>query len=160
MIIIETTKGPHMINERETIGCSFNKEKGEVIVTYNHEPREVVSFHDGVPVSQREYPTVTFTEVEDVIYVTDQNTGSYHYNGSEIERLKAIVKKDIGENTDLMVMCNQQSRIIEEYAFFLRRVSPHQQWHKFMKEELELLDKKVREKFPKFDVYFGRNDDN
>ena len=51
MIIIETTKGPHMINERETIGCSFDKEKGEVIVTYNHDPREVVSFHDGAPVS-------------------------------------------------------------------------------------------------------------
>ena len=49
MIIIETTKGPHMINERETIGCSFDKEKGEAVVTYNHEPREVVSFHDGVP---------------------------------------------------------------------------------------------------------------
>ena len=149
-----------MINEHETIGCSFDKVKGEAIVTYNRDPREVVSFHEGIPLSKKEYPSVTFTEVEDVIYVTDKNTGSYHYNGSEIERLKAIVKKDISENTDLMVRCNQQSRIIEEYAFFLRRVSPHQQWHKYLKEELELLDKKVREKFPKFDVYFGRNDDN
>ena len=103
MIIIETTKGPHMINERETIGCSFDKEKGEAVVTYNHEPREVVSFNDGVPVSRREYPTVTFTEVEDVIYVTDQNTGSYHYNGSEIERLQSVVKNDISYQTDLMV---------------------------------------------------------
>ena len=160
MIIIETTKGPHMINERETIGCSFDKKKGEAVVTYNHEPREVVSFNDGVPVSRREYPTVTFTEVEDVIYVTDQNTGSYQYNGSEIERLQSVVKNDISYQTDLMVKCNQQAAVIEEYAFFLRRVSPHQQWHKFMKEELELLDKKVREKFPKYDVYFGRNDDN
>ena len=107
MIIIETTKGPHIINERETIGCSFDKEKGEVIVTYNHEPREVVSFHNGVPVSRREYPTVTFTEVEDVIYVTDQNKGSYHYNGSEIERLQSVVKNDISYQTDLMVKCNQ-----------------------------------------------------
>jgi len=160
MIIIETTKGPHMINERETIGCSFDKEKGEVIVTYNHEPREVVSFHDGVPVSRREYPTVTFTEVEDVIYVTDQNTGSYHYNGSEIERLQEVVKNDVSFQNDLMVKCNQQKTVIEEYAFFLRRVSPQQKWHKFLKYEMELLDKKVRENFPKFDVYLGHNDDN
>ena len=149
-----------MINERETIGCSFDKEKGEAVVTYNNEPREVVSFHDGVPVSRREYPTVTFTEVEDVIYVTDQNTGSYHYNGSEIERLQSVVKNDISYQTDLIVKCNQQAAVIEEYAFFLRRVSPHQQLHKFMKEELDLLAKKVRQKIPKFDVYFGRNDDN
>ena len=160
MIIIETTKGPHMINERETIGCSFDKAKGEAIVTYNRDPREVVSFHEGVPVSRREYPTVTFTEVEDIIYVTDQNNDSYHYQGSEIERLQEVVKNDISYQTDLMVKCNQQAKVIEEYAFFLCRIGPYQQWHKFLKDEMELLDKKVRENFPKFDVYLGRNDDN
>ena len=102
-----------MINERETIGCSFDKEKGEVIVTYNHEPREVVSFHDGVPVSRREYPTVTFTEVEDVIYITDQNTGSYHYNGSEIERLKAELEKEKRENSIIY----EHSRFMREWFF-------------------------------------------
>ena len=56
MIIIETKTGPHMINERETIGCSFDKEKGEAIVTYNRDPREVVSFHEGIPLSKTEYP--------------------------------------------------------------------------------------------------------
>jgi hypothetical protein len=95
-----------------------------------------------------------------VIYVTDQNSGPYRYQGSEIERLQEVVKNDISFQTDLTVKCNQQAAVIKEYAFFLRRVSPHQQWNKFMKEELELLDRKVREKFPKFDVYFGRNDDN
>ena len=103
MIIIETTKGPHMINERETIGCSFDKEQGEAVVPYNHEPREVVSFNDGVPVRRREYPTVTFTEVEDVIYVTDQHTGSYHYNGSEIERFPTAVTNDLSYQPALMV---------------------------------------------------------
>jgi hypothetical protein len=160
MIIIETKTGPYMINERETIGCSFDKAKGKAIVTYNREPREVVSFHEGTPISKTEYPSVTFTDVEDVIYVTDQNSGAYRYHGSEIERLQKMVKSDISYQTDLMVKCNQQATVIEEYAFFLRRVSPRQKWHKFMKEELELLDKKVREKFPKFNVYFGRNDDN
>ena len=160
MIIIETKTGPHMINERETIGCSFDKAKGEAIVTYNRDPREVVSFHEGIPLSKKEYPSVTFTDVEDVIYVTDQNIGSYRYQGSEIERLQEVVKNDISYQTDLMAKCNQQATVIEEYAFFLRRVSLHQKRHKFMKEELELLDKKVREKFPKFDVMFGRNDDN
>ena len=160
MIIIEAKTGPHMINERETIGCSFDKAKGEAIVTYNRDPREVVSFHEGIPLSKKEYPSVTFTDVEDVIYVTDQNIGSYRYQGSEIERLQEVVKNDISYQTDLMAKCNQQATVIEEYAFFLRRVSLHQKRHKFMKEELELLDKKVREKFPKFDVMFGRNDDN
>ena len=160
MIIIETKTGPHMINERETIGCSFDKANGEAIVTYNRDQREVVSFHEGTPISKTEYPSVTFTDVEDVIYVTDQNSGAYRYQGSEIERLQEMVKNDISYQTDLMAKCNQQATVIEEYAFFLRRVSPHQKWHKFMKEELELLDKKVREKFPKFDVMFGRNDDN
>lgn len=160
MIIIETKTGPHMINERETIGCSFDKEKGEAIVTYNRDPREVLSFHEGAPTRRTEYPSVTFTDVEDVIYVTDQNSGSYRYQGSEIERLQEVVKNDISYQTDLMVKCNQQAAVIEEYAFFLCRVSPYQKWHKFMKEELELLDRKVREKFPKFYVYSGRNDDN
>ena len=160
MIIIETKTGPHMINERETIGCSFDKAKGEAIVTYNRDPREVVSFHEGIPLSKTEYPSVTFTDVEDVIYVTDQNSGSYRYQGSEIERLQEVVKNDISYQTDLIVKCNQQAAIIEEYAFFLRRVSPQQLRHKFLKDEMGLLDKKVREKFPKFDVYFGRNDDN
>lgn len=160
MIIIETKTGPHMINECETIGCSFDKAKGEAIVTYNRDPHEVVSFHDGIPLSKKEYPSVTFTDVEDVIYVTEQNSSSYRYQGSEIERLQEVVKNDISYQTDLIVKCNQQAAVIEEYAFFLRRVSPHQKWHKFMKEELELLEKKVREKFPKFDVMFGRNDDN
>ena len=149
-----------MINERETIGCSFDKAKGEAIVTYNRDPREVVSFHEGIPLSKTEYPSVTFTDVEDVIYVTDQNTGSYHYNGSEIARLQDVVKHEICNSTDLMVKCNQQARIIEEYAFFLRRISPHQKWHKFLKEEMELLDKKVRDFIKDFDVYFGRKDDD
>ena len=103
MIIIETKTGPHMINERENIGCSFDKAKGEAIVTYNRDPREVVSFHEGIPLSKTEYPSVTFTDVEDVIYVTDQNTGSYHYNGSEIERLQAELeneKRKLSEMSD------------------------------------------------------------
>lgn len=88
MIIIETKTGPHMINERETIGCSFDKEKGEAIVTYNRDPREVLSFHEGAPTRRTEYPSVTFTDVEDVIYVTDQNSGSYRYQGRKGEILK------------------------------------------------------------------------
>ena len=102
-----------MINECETIGCSFDKEKGEAVVTYNHDPREVLSFHDGVPVSQREYPTVTFTEVKYVIYVTDQNSGSYHYNGSEIERLKAELEKEKREND---ILC-EHFEFIREWFF-------------------------------------------
>ena len=113
MIIIETTKGHHMINEREIIGCSFDKEKGEVIVTYNHEPRDVVSFHDGVPVRRREYPTVTFIEVEDVIYVTDQNSGSYRYQGSEIERLKA----EIADKERELSQIYEHSSFMREWFF-------------------------------------------
>ena len=113
MIIIETKTGPHMINERETIGCSFDKEKGEAIVTSNRDPREVVSFHEGMPISRTEYPSVTFTDVEDVIYVTDQNTGSYHYNGSEIERLKAELEKEKRENS---IMC-EHFGFIREWFF-------------------------------------------
>lgn len=77
-----------MINERETIGCSFDKEKGEAIVTYNRDPCEVLSFHEGAPTRRTEYPSVTFTDVEAVIYVTDQNSGSYRYQGRKGEILK------------------------------------------------------------------------
>ena len=141
MIIVKTKNGDKFINEKESVMVCHDKEKKQV------------SFH-----TREAMQGVKINDVESVIYITDAQPIEYKDEGSEIERLQAIVKKNISENTDLIVKCNQQASIIEEYAFFLRRVSPHQQWHKFMKEELELLDKKVRDKFPKFDVYFGRND--
>ena len=160
MIIIETTTGPVMVNDHEVRGFQFDKKSGEVIVTFaNDMPQRMVMKGLGMT-SQFEDRTLTIKDVEDVRYVGEQSNETYRYEGSEVERLQAIVKQNISENTDLIARCNKQAFVIEEYAFFLRRVAPHQQWHKFMKEELELLDKKVREKLPKFDVHFGRNDDN
>ena len=164
MIIIETKTGPHMINERETIGCSFDKAKGEAIVTYNRDPREVVSFHEGIPLSKKEYPSVTFTDVEDVIYVTDQNSGSYRYQGSEIERLQDQVKKNVTELVDSISHRSKQERIIEEYAFFLRRIRPFLDFKQGKAEklceclldEIILIDKKMRKLIPNFDIYYGR----
>lgn len=93
MIIIETKTWTHMINDRDTIGCSFDKAKGEAIVTYNRDPREVLSFHEGAPTRRTEYPSVTFTDVEEVIYVTDQNSGSYRYQGRKGEILSKPIRQ-------------------------------------------------------------------
>ena len=142
MIIVKTKNGDRFINEKTVWQVEHDRKNATVRIYGEKEQFDMVK------------------GVESVTYTSDAQPFEWTEQGSEIERLQAIVKKNISENTDLMVRCNQQASIIEEYAFFLRRVSPHQQWHKFMKEELELLDKKVREKFPKFDVYFGRNDDN
>ena len=160
MIIIETTNGPVMVNDREVRGFQFDKKSGEVVVTFaNDMPQRMVMKGLGIT-SQFEDRTLTIKDVEDVRYVGEQSNETYKYEGSEVERLQAIVKQNIGENTDLIARCNKLAFIIEEYAFFLRRIAPHQEWYKGLGKEMELLDKKVREKFPKFDVYFGRNDDN
>ena len=140
MIIVKTKNGDRFINEKTVWQVEHDRKNATVHIYGEKEQFDMVK------------------GVESVTYISDAQPFEWTEQGSEIERLQAIVKKNISENTDLMVRCNQQASIIEEYAFFLRRVAPHQQWHKFMKDELELLDKKVRDKFPKFDVYFGRND--
>ena len=142
MIIVKTKNGAKFINEKEAVMVCHDKE------------RKQVSFH-----TWEMMQGVTINDVESVTYTTDAQPVEWTDQGNEIERLQAIVKQETSKYSDLMAEYNQQKTIIDEYAYFLHRIAPHQEWHKFLEDELKLLDKKVREKFPKFNVYFGYNDE-
>lgn len=103
MIIIETTNGPVMVNDREVRGFQFDKKSGEVVVTFaNDMPQRIVLKQIGIT-SQFEDRTLTIKDVEDVRYVGEQSNGTYKYNGSEIERLQAELdneKRKLSEMSD------------------------------------------------------------
>ena len=148
MIIVKTKNGDRFINEKTVWQVEHDRKNATVRIYGEKEQFDMVK------------------GVESVTYTSDAQPFEWTEQGSEIERLQAIVKKNISENTDLMVRCNQQASIIEEYAFFLRRISPlpncdkatADTLRKNLTEEMELLDKKVREKFQKFNVQLGHDD--
>ncbi len=109
MIIIETTNGPVMVNDREVRGFQFDKENGKVIVTFSSDmPQRIVMKGLGMT-SQFEDRTLTIEAVEDVRYVGDQNSEAYKYEGSEIEKLKKQLEDE-----------KRESHQMYEHAGFMR----------------------------------------
>ena len=88
MIIIETTTGPVMINDREVRGIEHNKENAEVIVTFaNDMPARLLS--KGLGLEYRfENRSITIKNVENIFYIGDQCNEKYKYEGGEVESLK------------------------------------------------------------------------
>ena len=124
MIIIETIKGPVMVNDREVRGFQYDKGNGEVVVIFSNDmPQRMVMQHLCMT-SQFEERTLTIKDVENVIYVGDQCKDTYEYQGSEIERLKAIVKKDIEESTNRLVEINRLRKRVSELTEEIERLNP------------------------------------
>ena len=168
MIIIETTDGPVMLNEREVRGLEYNKEKGDLIVTFATEMPERMVLKQLKMTSKFEERSLTITKVENIIYMGDQYNDTYEYKGSEIRRLQDQVKKNVTELVDSISHRTKQERIIEEYAFFLRRIRPFLDFKQGKAEklceclldEITLIDKKMRKLIPNFDIYYGRITEN
>ena len=109
MIIIETTNGPVMVNDREVRGFQFDKENGKVIVTFSSDMPQRIVMKGLSMTSQFEDRTLTIEAVEDVRYVGDQNSEAYKYEGSEIEKLKKQLEDE-----------KRESHQMYEHAGFMR----------------------------------------
>ena len=113
-----------MVNDREVRGFQYDKGNGEVVVIFSNDmPQRMVMQHLCMT-SQFEERTLTIKDVENVIYVGDQCKDTYEYQGSEIERLKAIVKKDIEESTNRLVEINRLRKRVSELTEEIERLNP------------------------------------
>lgn len=92
MIIIETKNGPVLLNDREVRGVAFDKAKNEAIVTFaNDMPQRMVMKGAGFA-SKFEDRTMTIADVEHVMYMGDQNSEKYTYQGSMVTTLEEVLK--------------------------------------------------------------------
>lgn len=92
MIIIETKNGPVLLNDREVRGVAFDKAENEAIVTFaNDMPQRLVSKGLGLD-SKFEDRTMTIADVEHVMYMGDQNSEKYTYQGSRVTTMEEVLK--------------------------------------------------------------------
>lgn len=102
MIIIETTTGPVMINDREVRGIEYNKENAEVVVTFaNDMPTRLLS--KGLELDCRfEARSITIKNAENIFYIGDQCNEKYKYEGGEVESLKKQLEKQKHETSRIL----------------------------------------------------------
>ena len=139
MIIVNTTNGAIFINEKQADLVRHNKEKKQVEVIMS-EGAEMIN------------------DVESVTYVTDSQPTTWTEDGSEVGQLKGMYEELKADFDAYFDFCNKRGNIIDEYALTVRRLLPHAQREKFLKDELERLDHVVRGRYPEFNVTFGHDD--
>ena len=139
MIIVKTKNGARFVNDKQSVMVNHNKEEKQVEVVFG-ECAQIIN------------------DVESVTYTTDVQPLTLKDDGSEVVKLKKEYEELEEKFGRFYDMCNKQKNIIDEYALSVSRLSPHAQREKFLKDELERLDKAVRNKYPDFDVTFGHHD--
>ena len=112
MIIIETKNGPFIINEREAIGCSFDKAKAKAVITFNRDIAEEIYPNGECKVL---HPTVEYNDVECVRYVSDSKPTEYMWEGSEVERQNRIIA-DLHKRNDTLK--EAENKLVEKLHRF------------------------------------------
>lgn len=139
MIIVNTTNGAIFINEKQA----------DLIRHYKKEKQVEVVIKGGDEM---------ISDVEAVTYITDSQPTTWQEEGSEVGQLKGMYEELKADFDAYFDFCNKRGNIIDEYALTVRRLLPHAQREKFLKDELERLDHVVRGRYPEFNVTFGHDD--
>lgn len=139
MIIVNTKNGAIFINEKQADMVRHNKKEKQVEVARK-------GFDEKID------------DVESVTYTTDSQPISLQDDGCEIGELKEKYD-ELNERYDrLYTKSRKQEYIIDQYALSVRRLSPHVQREKYLKDELERLKNVVRDRYPEFNVEYGHDE--